>query len=81
MIALAAGTAHAIVRVLYSSVIASLAIAIVFSLTVLGAIRSNEMRRSDRSGPAAAYATLAICAALAFAGVVVYGLILLTQKS
>ena len=80
MIALA-DTAHLIVRVLYSSVIASTLIAIVFSLTVLGTVRAAEMRRSNRAGPATVYATLAVIGALAFTGTVIYGLILLTQKS
>lgn len=80
MIALA-DTAHSIVRVLYSSVIASTLIAIVFSLTVLGTVRAAEMRRSNRAGPATAYATLAVIGALAFIATIIYGLILLTQKS
>jgi hypothetical protein len=77
----AAGTAHSVLKVLYSSVTASLVISAVFSLTVLGTIRASEMRRANRAGAAAAYATLAVCGALASAGTVAYGLILLTQKS
>ena len=80
MIALA-DTAHSIVRVLYSSVIASTLIAIVFSLTVLGTVRAAEMRRSNRAGPAITYATLAVIGALAFIAAVIYGLVRLTQKS
>jgi uncharacterized membrane protein YidH (DUF202 family) len=76
-----ADTADSIVRVLYSSLIASTVIAIVFSLTVLGTVRAAEMRRSNRAGPATAYATLAVIGVLAFIATVIYGLVLLTQKS
>ena len=76
----AASTIDSLLRVLYSSVIASGAIATAFSLAVLGAIRTAELRRTDRAGRAAAYATLAVCSTLAFIGAIVYGLILLTQK-
>lgn len=76
-----ADTTHSVVQVLYSSVIASTLIAIMFSLTVLGTVRAAEMRRTNRAGPATAYATLAVIGALAFTGTIVYGLVLLTQKS
>jgi hypothetical protein len=80
MIALA-DTIHSLVRVLYSSVIASAVIVAVFSLTMLATIRGAEMRRAERAGPASAYATLAVIGALLFTAAVAYGLILLTQKS
>ncbi|HEY4830622.1 MAG TPA: hypothetical protein VIH85_27895 [Solirubrobacteraceae bacterium] len=80
MIALAS-TVDSLLRVLYSSVIASVVIAIVFSFAVLGAIRAAEMRRASRAGPATAYVMLALIGAVAFTGTVVYGLILVTQKS
>ena len=75
-----ADTAHSILRVFYSSVIASTLVAVMFSLTVLGTVRAAETRRTNRAA-AAAYTTLAVLGALAFTGTVIYGLILLTQKS
>jgi hypothetical protein len=49
----------ALLKMLYSSLLASIFVAIVFSTALLGAVRASDMRRAGRGGLAAAYAVLA----------------------
>ncbi len=72
---------HALVRMLYSSLVAGVGVAVVFSIAILGVTRSSEMRRLHRSGPATAYAALAATGLLIAAATVIYGLILVTHKT
>jgi hypothetical protein len=65
----------------YSALIAGVAIALVFSVAIFGAVRASDMRRSGRSTAATAYAALAACGLVVSAGLVVYGLILVAHKS
>jgi hypothetical protein len=77
----AAINTHALVKMLYSSVLAGVGVAVAFSLAILGATRSGEMRREHRTGVAAAYTALAAIGLLAAAAMVVYGLVLVTHKT
>jgi hypothetical protein len=70
----------ALLKMVYASVLAGVGVTVVFSFTILGAIRSADMRRHGRSGSAAGYAALATLGLALTAGIVVYGLILVTQK-
>jgi hypothetical protein len=70
-----------LVEVAYYSVAAGITVAIVFSLTVLGAARSSEMRRERRSGASVGYTALAVVGGLLTAAIVIYGLILVTHKT
>ncbi len=70
----------ALLKMLYSSLIAGVSVAVVFSLAVLGATRAGDMRRERRAAASIAFGALAVLAVLASAGIVVYGLILLTSK-
>lgn len=70
-----------LLKMFYSSLIAGVGVAIVFSLAILGAIRSSDMRRAGRSAAAGAYAALAASGLVLLAAVVVYGLILVGHKS
>jgi uncharacterized membrane protein YidH (DUF202 family) len=70
----------ALLKMLYSSLAASLLVAVVFSTALLGAIRASDMRRAGRGGAATAYAVLAAVGLLIAGGVIVYGLILITHK-
>jgi hypothetical protein len=76
----AASTLADIVRVVWSSVLASVLIAVLFSGGVVGLIRAGEMRRDSRGGAAAAYTAAALVALAICLGAVVYGLILVGQK-
>ena len=48
MIAAAINT-HALVKMAYSSVVAGVGVAVIFSLAILGVARSSEMRREHRT--------------------------------
>jgi hypothetical protein len=72
---------HLLLRVMYTAFIAGVGASLVFSLTVYGVVRSNEMRREQRSIAAASYGLIgAIGLALTLA-LIVYGMILLARKS
>jgi hypothetical protein len=70
----------ALLKMVYSSLLASITIAVVFATSILGAIRASEMRRANRSVAAVAYATVAVVGLLFAASVIVYGLVLITRK-
>jgi Na+/H+-dicarboxylate symporter len=70
----------ALLKMLYSSLLASLVVAVVFSTALLGAIRASDMRRAGRGGAAAAYAVVAAVGVLIAGGVIVYGLVLIAHK-
>jgi hypothetical protein len=70
----------ALLKMLYSSVLAGVGVTVVFSVTVLGAIRASDMRRARRAGAAVAYGALAAIGLLVSTGIVAFGLILLTRK-
>lgn len=71
----------ALVKMFYASIVAGVGVAIVFSVAVLGAIRSSDLRREHRSRSAAAYSILMCVALLASAAIVVYGLIVVAHKT
>jgi Na+/H+-dicarboxylate symporter len=71
----------ALLKMFYSSLLASLVVAVVFSTALLGAIRASDMRRAGRGGAAVAYAVLATVGVLLAGGVVVYGVVLIASKS
>lgn len=78
MIAIAAG---ALLKMAYSSLVAGVGVSVMFSLAILGAIRSGDMRRANRGWAATAYATLAVGGLAICVAAVVYGLILVGHKS
>ena len=59
---------------------AGIGVAVVFSLTVLGATRSADNHRANRSGAAAAHAVLATLGLVLSAGIVVYQLMLVARE-
>jgi formate/nitrite transporter FocA (FNT family) len=71
----------ALLKLLYSSLLAGVSVAVVFSLAILGATRSSDMRRDGRSLAAGAYAALSIVSLVLAAAIVVYGLVLMARKS
>jgi hypothetical protein len=70
----------ALLKMVYSSLLASITIAVVFATAILGAIRASEMRRAHRGVAAVAYATVAVVGVVFAASVIVYGLVLITRK-
>jgi hypothetical protein len=78
---LASSTLSEIVRIVWSSVLVSVIVAVLFSGGVVGLVRGSELRRESRGGAAAAYTAAALVALAICLGAVVYGLILVGQKS
>jgi hypothetical protein len=77
----AAIASSALLKMLYSSLIAGIGISLVFSVAILAAVRSTEMRRSHRTNAAVAYGALAACALAVSGAIVVYGVYLVAHKS
>jgi hypothetical protein len=71
----------ALLRMLYSSLLASIGVATVFATAILGAVRATDMRRANRNAAAMAYAALATLGLLVATAVVIYGLTLITRKT
>ena len=67
-------------QAIWTAAVSGVGVTIVFSLTVLGATRSTDMRRDDRPGQAAMYAVLALLGLAATLGAVVYAITLITTK-
>jgi hypothetical protein len=80
MIAAAINT-HALLKMAYSSVLAGVGVAVVFSLAIRGVVRSGEMRRDHRTGATVAYTALAAVGLLLAAAIVIYGLTLVAHKT
>jgi hypothetical protein len=74
------GTAP-LLKMIYSSFIGGVSVALVFSVAVFGVIRSSDMRRAHRHGASARYATLGLLALLASVAIGIAGLILIVHKS
>jgi hypothetical protein len=71
---------HAAWQAVWTAAVSGVGITIVFSLAVLGATRSTDMRRDDRRGQAAMYGVLALLGLAATLGAVVYAITLITTK-
>jgi hypothetical protein len=69
-----------LLELVWASALAGIAVAIVFSALILGGARASDHRRADAGGTAAAYMVLAVLAALAFAGGVVFGISVIVSK-
>jgi hypothetical protein len=70
-----------LVKMIYSSVIVGLSVALVFSVAVFGMTRSSDMRRAHRPGASARYATLGMLALVASAAIAIAALVLVVHKS
>jgi hypothetical protein len=69
-----------LLELVWASAAAAAAVAIVFAALIFGATRASDYRRAGESIPATAYLTLAVLAALAFAGGVVFGISVIVSK-
>ena len=74
------GTAP-LLKMIYSSLIAGVSVALVFSIAVFGIIRSSDMRRANRGGASARFAALGLVALVASAAIAIAGLVLVIHKS
>jgi uncharacterized membrane protein len=71
---------HAAWQAVWTAAVAGVAVSLVFSLAVLGATRSTDMRRDDRTVQATLYAGLALLGVAATIGAIVYAVTLITTK-
>jgi hypothetical protein len=69
-----------LLELVWASAVAGIAVAIVFAALILGATRASDYRRTGESTAATAHLTLAVLAALAFAGGVVFGISVIVSK-
>ncbi|QEC49588.1 hypothetical protein FSW04_19780 [Baekduia soli] len=67
-------------QLLWVAPVAGLAVALTFSLIIVGVSRAGEARRDRAGGIAAAYSALALAATAGFCAVVVYGVQIITTK-
>jgi hypothetical protein len=67
-------------ELLYVAPIAAIAVAITFSLVIVGVARADEARREGATRTAAAFSVVAAVSLAAFAAVVVYGVTIIVQK-
>jgi hypothetical protein len=74
------GTAP-LLKMVYSSFVVGVSVALVFAVAVFGVIRSSDMRRANRAGASARYATLGLLALLTSLAIAVAGLIIVVHKS
>jgi hypothetical protein len=67
-------------ELLWVAPVAGLAVAVTFSLLIMGAARADDARRAGAGGTAAVYSVVALVAGLAFCAVVVYGVLVIVNK-
>jgi threonine/homoserine/homoserine lactone efflux protein len=67
-------------ELVWAAAIASVAVAVSFSLVIIGAARAEDCRRNRRAGSATAYAALSIVAGVAFIGIAVFAISVITSK-
>jgi hypothetical protein len=67
-------------ELVWAAAIASVAVAVSFSLVIIGASRAEDCRRHRRAGSATAYAALSVVAGVAFIGIAVFAISVITSK-
>jgi uncharacterized membrane protein YidH (DUF202 family) len=75
-----AATRNALLKLFYSSLLAGVGVAVIFSLAIYGVTRSSDMRRAQRPAAATAFAMLAAVGLVLCGAMVVYGLYLVAHK-
>lgn len=71
---------HALVEVIWVSLLAGIGLTVVFSLTILGTTRAGAARRAGRMGSAGGYAVLAALSGAAVAAMLVAGVVIMLRK-
>jgi hypothetical protein len=71
---------HAAWQAVWTAAVAGIGVTVVFSLAVLGATRSTDLRRDDRPAESVLFALLAVAGLAATIGAVVYAITLITTK-
>jgi hypothetical protein len=71
---------HLLLRMLYTALVAGVAVTFVFSIAVYGVTRSGDLRREGRPLASAGCALLGAAGVVLTAGLIVYGIVLLARK-
>ena len=67
-------------ELVWAAALAGIAVGVSFSLVIIGVVRAEDCRRNRRSGSATAYAALSVVSAIAFLGIAVFGIVVITAK-
>ena len=67
-------------ELVWAAALASVAVAVCFSLVIIGAARAEDCRRNRRTGSATAYVALSLVAGVAFLGIVIFAIGVITAK-
>ena len=71
---------HALLQLVYVSLIAGVGICLVYAVAVVGITRSQERRKADRRVAAALYGALAVIAVAACGWAIVTGIAIMATK-
>jgi hypothetical protein len=69
-----------LLELVWASILAGVAVAITFSLVIIGVARSADCRQNRRDGSATAYAALSVVATVLFLGGVAFGISVIAAK-
>jgi threonine/homoserine/homoserine lactone efflux protein len=64
----------------WAAALAGVAVAICFSLVIIGAARAEDCRRNRREGSATLYAVLSLFSGVVFLGIAVFAISVITGK-
>ena len=67
-------------ELVWAAALAGVAVAVCFSLVIIGFARAEDCRRNRRAGSATAYLALSVLASAACLGIVVFGISVITTK-
>ena len=67
-------------ELVWAAAVAGVAVAVCFSLVIIGAARAEDCRRNRRSGSATAYAALSLLSGVVFLGIAVFAISVITAK-
>ncbi|MEA2381239.1 MAG: hypothetical protein QOH72_1210 [Solirubrobacteraceae bacterium] len=77
---IAAIEAGKLFELVWAAALAGVAVAICFSLVIIGAARAEDCRRNRRGGSATAYAALSLLSGAVFLGIAVFAISVITAK-
>jgi threonine/homoserine/homoserine lactone efflux protein len=77
---IAAIDAGKLFELVWAAALAGVAVAVCFSLVIVGVARAEDCRRNRRSGSATAYAALSVVAGILFLGIAVFAISVITAK-
>ena len=70
----------ALIELVWAAPLATIVVALTYSLFMVGAARANDARRAGDAVAATAYGALAVVGFVAFAAAVVVGVLVITSK-